>query len=419
MDALRCGTCRVQFNKSELHREHFKSDWHLYNIKRKVIKLDPITIDDFVQRQQIQSGSCTSSEFGETDWYCVYCSKKFASKRAWINHCASRQHQRKESDHVNGQLEKVKSLNRKAAEKGEQKPTRDQVNELLRSPVRARRHVTSWGQGDSPRNQWLRKMNIYDDSDDEMLDEDPEMWSDVDSTYSVGSSIHPGGEQRNIELDECLFCGVISSSFDQNLGHMSVKHDFRFPDEEFVVSPEELFFFCADKVGNGNICLVCNYAGRAFYSLQAVRNHMVTKGHCYVNVNGENALDYVEFYDFAQSGDDPAILRAELMTEKAEAGGKGQHQGFELVLPSGAVLGHRLLHRYFRQGNTTTAIVPKVRANVRPHYRAIGNANGNEPNTSGDLRKIWQYKNKALVKNAVRNNKVMMKHFRDRNGFCQ
>ena len=94
---------------------------------------------------------------------------------------------------------------------------------------------------------------------------------------------------------------------------------------------------------------------------------MVTKGHCYVNVNGENALDYVEFYDFAKSGDDPAILRAELEAE-AEAG-KGRNQGFELVLPSGAVLGHRLLHRYFRQGNTTTTIVPKVRSNVRPHYR--------------------------------------------------
>ena len=36
MESLRCGTCRVQFNKSELHRSHFKSDWHLYNIKRKV-----------------------------------------------------------------------------------------------------------------------------------------------------------------------------------------------------------------------------------------------------------------------------------------------------------------------------------------------------------------------------------------------
>ena len=36
MDSLRCGTCLVQFNKRELHREHFKSDWHLYNIKRKV-----------------------------------------------------------------------------------------------------------------------------------------------------------------------------------------------------------------------------------------------------------------------------------------------------------------------------------------------------------------------------------------------
>ena len=208
---------------------------------------------------------------------------------------------------------KVKILNRKALEKGEQKPTRDEVNELLRSPVRARRHVTSWGHGDSPRNQWLRKMNIYDDSGSgsskgrgnncapalfyppkttRCLTKSPKCgrtstqpirWAlpfiqaGSNGEHSLATIFKsPAAEAknfyyRNIELDECLFCGVISSSFDQNLGHMSDKHDFRFPDEEFVVSPEELFFFCADKVGNGNICLVCNYAGRAFYSLQVFK----------------------------------------------------------------------------------------------------------------------------------------------------
>jgi hypothetical protein len=31
-----CMTCRVGFAAAAAHREHFKSDWHRYNLKRKV-----------------------------------------------------------------------------------------------------------------------------------------------------------------------------------------------------------------------------------------------------------------------------------------------------------------------------------------------------------------------------------------------
>lgn len=50
-------------------------------------------------------------------------------------------------------------------------------------------------------------------------------------------------------------------------------HDFRLPDAEYVISPEELVHYLADKIGNGNICLVCNNAGRAFYSLQVTDDY--------------------------------------------------------------------------------------------------------------------------------------------------
>ena len=31
-----CITCRVGFRTAELQRNHYKSDWHRYNLKRKV-----------------------------------------------------------------------------------------------------------------------------------------------------------------------------------------------------------------------------------------------------------------------------------------------------------------------------------------------------------------------------------------------
>ena len=44
------------------------------------------------------------------------------------------------------------------------------------------------------------------------------------------------------------------------------------PCSEYLISPEEFFLYLADKVGQGNMCLVCNYKGKAFYSLQVFFN---------------------------------------------------------------------------------------------------------------------------------------------------
>lgn len=42
-----CMGCRVKFESSELQRNHFKTDWHLYNLKRRVCKLEPIELNDY------------------------------------------------------------------------------------------------------------------------------------------------------------------------------------------------------------------------------------------------------------------------------------------------------------------------------------------------------------------------------------
>lgn len=49
-DTLGCRTCNVEFdpaNKQE-HRRHFTTDWHRYNIKRKVtLSLAPVSQEEF------------------------------------------------------------------------------------------------------------------------------------------------------------------------------------------------------------------------------------------------------------------------------------------------------------------------------------------------------------------------------------
>jgi ribosome maturation protein SDO1 len=44
---LKCNTCAVAFADTEAYREHFKSDWHRYNLKLKMKKLPAVSADEF------------------------------------------------------------------------------------------------------------------------------------------------------------------------------------------------------------------------------------------------------------------------------------------------------------------------------------------------------------------------------------
>ena len=44
---ITCLHCRVVFTTVEAGREHYKSEWHRYNLKRKIADLPPISSDLF------------------------------------------------------------------------------------------------------------------------------------------------------------------------------------------------------------------------------------------------------------------------------------------------------------------------------------------------------------------------------------
>jgi pre-60S factor REI1 len=54
------------------------------------------------------------------------------------------------------------------------------------------------------------------------------------------SSSEEEWEGEALGLEECLFCSSVSSSMENNLNHMSVKHGFFLPDADFLVDLEEM-----------------------------------------------------------------------------------------------------------------------------------------------------------------------------------
>jgi pre-60S factor REI1 len=271
-----CISCHVAFKEAAVQREHYKTDWHRYNLKRKVADLPPVTAEAFQERVLEQRAQTAKQEALHTfTTYCQCCRKKFGSQKSYENHLQSKKHQ----------------------------------DNVLLKPAKP-----------------VEEVRIAD-SDEEMDEVSSEEWED---------------EEEPIPSTSCFFCKHHSESIEDNCKHMSEGHSFFIPDLEYVSDLEGLLAYIGERIGQGHICLWCGHLGRQFPSTEAVQKHMVDKGHCKMYHEGEVLLEYSDYYDYSSSypeeGNVDDEVEENIITDS----------GFELVLPSGATIGHRSLYRYYR-----------------------------------------------------------------------
>ena len=123
----------------------------------------------------------------------------------------------------------------------------------------------------------------------------------------------------------------------------------------------------------------CLYCERTFGSLESVRQHMHDKGHRRVIFDEDGQLELSDYYDFSQSYPDWQRVSADEADQDLAVVAVPEEQCFmdystmELVLPSGARLGHRAMRRYYRQRFRA----PDTRESVRTQrivaqYKALG-----------------------------------------------
>lgn len=202
--------------------------------------------------------------------------------------------------------------------------------------------------------------------------------------------------RSRLQPTQCLFCPESSASLEDNLSHMSIAHSFFIPETEYLVDLAGLINYLGEKIAVGNVCIYCNGKGREFRTLDAVRKHMVDKGHCKIAYDTESdRLELSDFYDFSSSYPDAdkqkkrksKKARQVKVEEEADAEWEDMDEDedgevdevvemdvdeeseeetsdddelpdnqitygdshFELVLPSGARIGHRSMRRYYAQ----------------------------------------------------------------------
>lgn len=313
-----CITCRVAFRDAAVQRSHYKTDWHRYNLKRKVAELPPVTTEGFKEKVLAQS-EVTNAASESKVVVCTVCKKHFTSQNSHENHLRSKKHRDVASS--------VKT---------------EEGSDTTTASAEA----------------------VQKDDQEEVL-------------------IESEGEPEALDIAECLFCPHESGDMEQSLNHMSKVHGFFIPELEYVADIKGLIEYLCEKVGVGYVCLYCNERGKAFNSVESVQQHMVDKCHCKVFFEGNASLEYAEYYDYSKSypdfqGADEKRGHSEGVSDEEV----GDHPGstpmevtdsLELVLPSGAKVGHRALKLFYKQRLPTqeqrkSALVSRMIS----QYRALG-----------------------------------------------
>ena len=311
---LTCLACHVAFHDAELQREHYRTEWHRYNLKRRIVNMTPVSAEQFARRAEVQKQETQTKLLTIGPIQCAVCSKSYASENAYKDHLLSRRHKEKASK---GTLKVTTSIDKSETS------SKDSPMKSTRKPIINRVDTT-----------------VHEDEDE---------------TTAIERIIKEKmSHAKPLAIEDCLFCTHSSDSFETNLKHMTEIHSFFIPDVEYLVDVRGLIRYLGEKVGLGHMCLYCNGKGRELHSIEAVQKHMRDKGHCKLLYEGDAELEIAEFYDFTSSYRDfdetKRDEQAEMeVVDEPESCPFIDEEDFQLVLPSGIRLGHRSLKRYYKQ----------------------------------------------------------------------
>lgn len=356
-----CLSCSIAFPSAEEQRGHYRSDHHRYNMKRRIASLPPVSAAIFNQKvlERRQETAIMSSVRGST---CEVCGKTYTTENAYRSHINSKKHKENELKTASQRCQPV-----------------PQPDEVPSAPVD--RLPSSMPPVSS-------EIPIPKDSTLSV----PATATEDDINESIDAKI--AAARSRLSPAHCLFCTHASSTLSENLTHMSSSHSFFVPDADYLVDLPGLITYLGEKIAVGNVCIYCNGKGRELRTLEAVRKHMLDKAHCKIAYDSEDdRLEMSDYYDFTTSypvdtrkkkfkqpptedeewedADDDSGDAEEVVDEAASEPPDSQSDSdesipenqitygdtkYELVLPSGARIGHRSMKRYYAQSLQPTHV---------------------------------------------------------------
>jgi len=355
LNVLRCVTCRINLTDDASKYQHYRCDWHKYNLKRKVAGRPPISLSLFEENlAKVRRNQAMVEQRKLVIYKCNICRKTFKSEGSCETHLNTKKHKQK----LNEECQRLK------------------VSEI-------------------PLNEIIS--------------------SQIQDTESVASQ-EPVYPLEAIPLKHCLFCPRADDTLSDSLDHMLNAHGFAIPFIQHVCSLEGLILFLGRSIGEGGECPTCK---KHFHSLQGVWAHMDDKNHCKLVLPEYEETLYDEFYDFSrEKGSEHSAGSIGIEPQVRELNNRrpvAVNEFDELVLSDGSTIGHRNLQRVYNQAirpedSRACVVIPKLQA----HYKALCMPGYGIPYEQDKQKMFREYTRKTeqfRMRHQLRANN--QKHFKD------
>ena len=295
-----CNSCSVAFRNGDAQRAHMRSDWHRYNLKRRMAELPPTSAEEYKEKvlaaQAVTDAAAKKAGFEKV---CEICQKTYFSENAYKNHMGSQKHKLR-----------VAAGSRKGSVNGSVAPS--VTDSTISGGVPTNGHT-----GDPDAEAEFEE--VVDAIKETSLDEQDPLSrrpSRPTPSHAHHTETHPlsptattesqpstSSAPSQIPLSRCLFCNYDSPTWKLSITHMTKIHGLFIPEQNYLVDLEGLLGYLQAKVTQNHECLCCH---KLKNNTDGVQTHMRDKGHCKIAFETEEEMIEVgQFYDFSSTYSDP------------------------------------------------------------------------------------------------------------------
>ncbi|KAI0875695.1 C2H2 type zinc-finger-domain-containing protein [Hypoxylon argillaceum] len=313
-----CNTCQVAFRYADTQKGHMKSDWHRYNLKRRVASLPPIASEVFTEKV-FQARATTAAEADRASFQqlCEVCQRTYYSENSYRNHIGSQKHKAKEAavSRRGGAVDDASSVMSSTFSLGDPIPVpseevdsdaEDEFNEVVEGLQK-----TSLKERPSP----VKRPSHPAPSADSRHQQEHTVAEQPSEATSQTETPVP-----DITLKSCLFCNYDSPTIPLNVVHMERIHGMFIPEKQYLVDLDGLLASLQQRIQEYHECLYC---AKIKNTVAAVQTHMRDKGHCMIPFTTEDEqLIIGDFYDFRSTYSDAEESEDESVDDKPNGGAK-------------------------------------------------------------------------------------------------
>uniref|UniRef100_A0A6B2L8W9 C2H2-type domain-containing protein n=1 Tax=Arcella intermedia TaxID=1963864 RepID=A0A6B2L8W9_9EUKA len=304
------------FNDNDIMKDHYKSDFHRFNLKRKMGNLPPVAEDLFNKKVE-----------------------------EWNN---ANEEKSKGSQHL--KKNKPKKEKKLTQPKATPEPQEQTKGTIQRQP-RTYAPIHSEGQ----EAEEAEEGEVVEKREEEMLDEKIE-------------------SAPTLTLKHSLFDKHISPDFPRNIEYMTKTFGFYIPEIDYLKDLPGLIRYLGEKISIGNTCIYCE---RTFHSLDAVRDHMRAVSHCKI-LWEDNEGEYEEFYDLEAADARFKVFLAGEEHEDTNAYVSSSNE--LVLCDKRVALGHRALQHYYKQKPRGTTEIQLMSSLLQEHKRMAAIENQKKSN---------------------------------------